>query len=382
MGSHRFYSFTLPLLIISSLFCLHARADDSGSVFFLDSPSHQYIRPRPSDSTLETDLMSLPEVGAAVSVLLGYAPSASLSADSSSKLNEVLVPNPFERPRAVFLLEVKGAEGSQHVVGSANDFFSNSLRSRVIYDKNEVDIHIPDEDELSVVSLNEPLSFNSNTEFSDKELNDFAFLLGGSYVANALKPLNGELTIPLTNGVQLKLHMSKKADGEFITSLLSLIRNIQREIELHQDLSGSVHKPAELMTGSFSGIKALLEQYGTDVAQQGMELFVTLISKIFDSLQTAHKGKIVGVIFFSESPNSESESILDVKIHSRPSSRWLEEKKGGPRSLIIAEVLFVRLTLAWLTGIILIVSTLLGIYFLLYMPITRDTLLYSNVKLD
>lgn len=75
-------------------------------------------------------------------------------------------------------------------------------------------------------------------------------------------------------------------------------------------------------------------------------------------------GKIVGVIFFSESPNSESEPILDVKIHSRPSPRWLEEKKGGPKSLIIAEVLLVRRTLAWLTGIILLVSTLLGVSFL------------------
>lgn len=33
--------------------------------------------------------------------------------------------------------------------------------------------------------------------------------MGGSYVANTLEALNGELTIPLANGDQLKLHMSK-----------------------------------------------------------------------------------------------------------------------------------------------------------------------------
>lgn len=33
--------------------------------------------------------------------------------------------------------------------------------------------------------------------------------MGGLYVANALKPLNGELTIPLAGGANLNLHMSK-----------------------------------------------------------------------------------------------------------------------------------------------------------------------------
>ena len=89
--------------------------------------------------------MLLSEVGAAVSVLLGFAPPATLSAAGSSKasvitsvinttsviplphsdpfalskflmsllqLNEILMPNPFNRPRAVFLLDVRGAEGS------------------------------------------------------------------------------------------------------------------------------------------------------------------------------------------------------------------------------------------------------------------------------
>lgn len=84
--------------------------------------------------------MALSEVGAAVSVLLGFAPPVTLSASSSLKvgklnlvvanllnikqivhhqysywlqLNEVLVPNPFDRPRSVVILEVTGAEGMQ-----------------------------------------------------------------------------------------------------------------------------------------------------------------------------------------------------------------------------------------------------------------------------
>lgn len=324
--------------------------------------------------------MSLMDVGAAMSVLLGFAPSPSLSAESSSKLNEVLVPNPFDRPRAVFLLEVKGVEG--YVAASDNDLFSNALRSRVIYNKNEVDIHLPDQDDLSVVSLDEFSSSNLDAGFSDKELNDFASWLGGLYLASPLKTFNGELSIPLKSGGELKLDMSKNEDREFVQSLFSLIRNIQRAIELHEDLSANVHNPAELMTGTFNGIKVLQEKYGIDgVARQGLELVATSVSKIFNSWQTAHKGQIVGVIFFEDSPSSE-ESTLNVKFTSQPAARQLQEKKTGPATIIIAEVLLVRRTLAWLTGIILLISTLLGTYFLLYMPITRDTLLYSNVKLD
>lgn len=74
-------------------------------------------------------------------------------------------------------------------------------------------------------------------------------------------------------------------------------------------------------------------------------------------------GQIVGVIFFKNSPSSEEDSILNVKFTSHPAPRILEERRSGPGALIIVEVLLVRRTLAWLTGIILLVSTLLGVSF-------------------
>lgn len=53
----------------------------------------------------------------------------------------------------------------------------------------------------------------------------------------------------------------QKVNREFIESLLSLIRNIQRAIELHQDLSGDTHNPAELITGSFNGIEVVISDF-------------------------------------------------------------------------------------------------------------------------
>jgi hypothetical protein len=37
--------------------------------------------------------------------------------------------------------------------------------------------------------------------------------MGGSYVADTLEPLDGELTIPLADGANMNLHMSKVYSG-------------------------------------------------------------------------------------------------------------------------------------------------------------------------
>lgn len=370
------------LLLIFSLLCIQSRAGASGSIFFLDSPTHPFLRPRSSDDAMKVDSVLLPEVGAAVSVLLGFAPSSTLSAASSSKLNEILLPNPFERPRSVLMLEVRGVEDPEVVVEHDNALFRSALKRDFFYGTDKAEILLPGDDKVSVVSLDERLSFDSNTNCTDKEISDFASWMGGLYVANALKPLNGELTIPLAGGANLNLHMSKKADTEFIASLLSLIHNIKRVIEMRQDLSGSMQNAAELLTGCFDGIKVLDEQYGpSGVAQQGVELLLTTLSKMFGSLQVAYKGQIVGVISFTGTPPS-SEKMLNVMFTSQPSARWLAETEDSPDLTAIMKIALVRKTLAWITGIILVASTLLGIYFLLNMPLTRDTLLYSNVKLD
>lgn len=354
-------SYKFTFLILLSLFLHHSTvADGTSSVFFIDNPSHRYIRSPSSDASSKISSMSLSEVGAAVSVLLGFAPPATLSSASSSKLNEVLVPNPFDRPGSVLILEVTGAEGVS----------IEALRSNVV-NENRADIQLPDADEVSLFSLDE---LKTDAEYSDKELSEFASWLSGSYV-------NGELTIPLEDEANLKFQLSKEADREFVTSLVSLTHKVQRAMETHQDLSGAVRRPSELISGKFDGLKALKEQYGAEGVVKGTKLFSIVMSKMFDSLTEAYKGQIVGVIVCNGKP-SVAESLFNVIFTSRPSARWLEETKASPNATAIAEIILVRRTVAWITGILLIIATLLGIYFLINMPLTRDTLLYSNVKLD
>lgn len=369
------FALILSLLSLQSLITVEA-----ASVVFLDSPTHKYLRSSSDPSALaETDSISLAELSASVSVLLGFAPPSTISAASSSKLNKVLAPNPFDRPHAVFALEVTGIEDSQFV-GTGN--FGSALKGKVLVGENKAHIQLPDEDGVSVISLNDLPGFDSDAVSSDNELLEFASFLGGSYASNEL-PLTGKLTVPSAGDANVIFDLSKKAEMEFINNLVSLLHKVERALVILEDLSGSRQKHAELITGTFDGIKVLREHYGSDsVVQKGVDLFALSIPKIFDYFQARYKGQIVGVIIHGEAPASESKTLLNVEIASRASPRWLEETKTSTNSTLVSEVMLVRKTIAWITGILLIIATLLGVYFLLNMPLTRDTLLYSNVKLD
>ncbi|XVE84771.1 hypothetical protein DITRI_Ditri17bG0039300 [Diplodiscus trichospermus] len=364
------------LFLISSLLFSYSWAEATGSVFFIDGSTHQFLRTQSTNDVVKSEPMLLSEVGAAVAVLLGFAPPITLSAAGSSKLNEVLIPNPFDRPRSVFVLAIDGV-GDHLVVDPKNDLFKKALRNNVDLGSSKLDIKLPDEEEVSVISLDKPLG-----DYTEEEINDFASWLGGSYAADAMKPLHGVLTIPLSDGDSVNLHMSKKVEREFVSKLFALSLNIRKAMEIHEDLSQSLHRRAELIIGSFDGIKDLQEQHVADgFDKQGMRLLLATLSKIFDSLQTAHEGQIVGVVVFNGVPQPESKTLINVMFTYHPTPRRLAETKSSHNTTLAAQVL-VRRTLAWITGVVLIIATLLGVYFLLNMPLTRDTLLYSNVKLD
>ncbi|XP_010488491.1 PREDICTED: uncharacterized protein LOC104766323 [Camelina sativa] len=360
------------VFVVSLLLTLNYRGEANGSVFFIDGSNNQYLRPRSSNEALP---MSPFEISAAVSALLGFAPSATLTADGSSKLNKILKPNPFERPQAAFVLEIAGADDALVGTNPSHSFLGNAIRSNIKSDSYKNDIELSDS-EVVVVSVNEPSS-----DVTDEDINDFASWLGGSYVAGSTEPLSGLLSISLAGGASVEFNLQKEAERKFVLNLLGLYQNIRRAVSVHDDLSHGIERTAELTVGRFGGIDALAQEYGQGMAKQGMSVLLATLSKLFELLETSHKGQIVGVIVLDERVNQVSENLLSIG-SSRSSARSMAEVEGIPRPAIIAQVLLVRLTLAWLTGIILLIATILGVYFLMYMPLTKDTLLYSNVKLD
>lgn len=94
-----------------------------------------------------------------------------------------------------------------------------------------------------------------------------------------------------------------------------------------------------------------------------------LYSCIMKLLNVCVAGKIVGVIISNNDPSSESGMLLDMT-HGLRISRLLEE--SGSTNSTDSEVLLVRRSLAWITGIILLVSTLIGVRILYLLPITKQ----------
>ncbi|KAJ4784998.1 Type 1 membrane protein-like [Rhynchospora pubera] len=358
------------LFVLFASLCLNARAESSGSVVFLEGSSGKYLRNQPLDSDGERTPISVSEVTGVASVLLGFAPDSSLAIESSSKLNNILTPNPFERPHAVFLLEVSGLDDVD---------YSKLQVQTVIKDKlvgSKGLMHLPGE-EVLVTKIEESLDGECNSACLDKEFTYLSNFLEGSY-SGSVATEDGKLALPLASGGALYLHVAKEAELHFASSLAALVRGINMGVEFHGDLAGTGFNPAELITGRFTGFKALIEEHGnSEILQQGVEIFQTTISKLFEILNRSYEGKIVGVLIY----NKES-GMVEVASSARI-SRWLEETSiSTDNSTTASEVKLVRRSLAWITGIILLISTLIGVCMLMNMPLTRDTLLYSNVKLD
>ncbi|KAG6513351.1 hypothetical protein ZIOFF_023675 [Zingiber officinale] len=122
--------------------------------------------------------------------------------------------------------------------GYMNNQNGNVFTSR-ISGSSKVTLEISGEDEVSVVPLNDPLDPECDAACLDKELTKLATWMGGSYVGTILS-LDGKLL---------------KADFQFAVNLVSLIRNVKKAMEIHEDLSRSTVKLSEIMMGHFTGIE-------------------------------------------------------------------------------------------------------------------------------
>ncbi|CAL5014214.1 unnamed protein product [Urochloa decumbens] len=286
--------------------------DREASAVFIDAASHRYLRDQPADD--QEASMSLNEVSAAISVLLGFAPPTSLPALSSSQLNKVLLPNPFDRPRAVFLVQIAGSDAS------ADSFVSeasSTLKTR-IEGANNAATGLTDKDELIIIHSDESLD-HTGSDLLDSELSSLANWLEGSYQKSS-----GKLVIPLESGNSLTLLLHKEADLEFVSSLASLLKTTERAIQAHEDFSGVI-SPAELSVCHFTGIKALQDEYAsTEIVKQGTEIVRRAVTKAFQSLDGAYKGKIVGLLMSTKESPSFLGSIIEAP-SSLHISRRLEE---------------------------------------------------------
>jgi hypothetical protein len=199
------------LLIVVPLFLTLASAapghgqghHGEASAVFIDAAPHRYLRDQQTDD--QGTSMSFNEVSAVVSVLLGFAPPAALAVLSSSQLNKLLIPNPFDRPRAVFLVQIAGSNASaDNFISEASSTFKTRIEGA-----NNAATGLTDKDELIIIRSDESLD-HPESGFLASELSSLANWLEGSYQKSS-----GKLVIPLESGNSLTLVLDKVS----ITSL-------------------------------------------------------------------------------------------------------------------------------------------------------------------
>lgn len=79
------------------------------------------------------------------------------------------------------------------------------------------------------------------------------------YVVIIFKKYRVCIFLHLKSWLHCNAFILQEADMEFVSSLASLLKTIERAIQVHEDFSG-VMNPAELLECHFTGIKVIVQQ--------------------------------------------------------------------------------------------------------------------------
>ncbi|EFJ31466.1 hypothetical protein SELMODRAFT_439773 [Selaginella moellendorffii] len=369
-------------LLASLILAGSASAEDGGSVFFVETgQGKDYLQ-----SGSQESVFSEADVAASVAVLLGVDPPVTMSEVSASKLERLLIPNVFHRPQRVVSLVIEGFDSGflqEKNVSQALGVKLAEHRGLSVKPKRAATKHLAGKP-VRLESLNHPVPENFDFFHLKRELQG---LFGPSSIevstednveeeAAEENAAEQELVILSVDGISLELDLFKRSDYLFVTDLLSLSTGVKRAISVHEELTT---KPdtAELFFGTFTGIKALKRERQDEDVSKASDIVLIAVAKLFQKLDTLTKGKLVGVVAFPGQNGHHLVREMIGKHYHSYRSRLLEQEKK-PQTV---EQLS-RRTLAASTTIILLIATLLGTCCLCYMPLTRDSLLYSGAKLD
>ncbi|KAG6550917.1 hypothetical protein Mapa_007532 [Marchantia paleacea] len=371
--AYSFVVMALAMIIFSASSSFGASKEvDLGKVLFLEGGQHGNLRDSKADH--QKVIFSEEDVAASVSVLLGVPPPVMISSDSSAKLDSVLSPSPFQRPGSVLALTIRGINLELLSAGEKKAIFGQSTtQQRLLSGSTRQEPFVLSGQEVNIESLNKNWVDQEEVEQGLEAMMTF---LGGVFKKNGDVV---ELTVTLEESVSISLDLSKRAHREFAVELMSL-SHFTKRAATSQDSRGT----AQLFMDTFSGVEAM------DNNLEASKIFLFAVAQVLD------RGQFVGVFVFppSTSVNESEQEIFQVKFPIR--SRSLDESSPSlgasssngdlskvDNTLIELEILYlVRSSLVVATTIILLIATLLGTCYLVGMPLTRDTLLYSGVKLD
>ncbi|KAI5079748.1 hypothetical protein GOP47_0005227 [Adiantum capillus-veneris] len=323
------------------------KGSELGSVSFLESTPGSYLRIAPSES-LQGDTFSVSDVSAATSVLLGSAPLPIISDESASKLNELLVPNPFHRPRAVLLLTLEQVKPwklrsiASEKKGTIGSIVAHHRELQVEVKTSTV---LLPEDAL-LLSLNTTVNEVSKSTIADTELKELALFLGGFYEASK-EPSTGVLSLELPDGDMVTLDLEKEEHRSLVLKLSAFFHHVQAAAQTLDSPSGV------LVVGTLTVSKDLYEASDSSITSTDASgLLHLVVAKVFAHLDRVLNGGLVAVVIYAQKQS------LDVKFNSGPLRLQLLQTSSDTTA-VVAEVL-TETIIAYITGILVIVALIIG----------------------
>jgi hypothetical protein len=224
-----------------------------------------------------------------------------------------------------------------------------------------------------------------HAEISEQDFQAEFVFMSASYNLDGVSKTVTTVSWDMSNGETFSLDITKSADRLFFKELMDIFRNMQRAISSQQAVD--LEQPANLYFGNFNGIEELRKAYGSgDQIQLASKFVLYAMNQALQFLQDNYSDKLVGVFTFAESSN-DFEIIV-----SERRARFLQDADaavavpaGSPGNETTPEQMALQLgnrAVVFFTVIIFLVALLLSTCCMFTMPVTRDSLLYSGLKLD
>ncbi|KAG0568295.1 hypothetical protein KC19_6G010200 [Ceratodon purpureus] len=371
----------VALLFVRLIAASSLQAD--GSVIFVDSSvGPEYLRRTPA---AEKEVFSYDDVATSLAVLLGVVPGVSIDENVAAKVDSVVSPNPFQRPRAVISLNIGGVESDLINNGETLDSLGLKLYQQRAFVAKDSHVSQISGDGLNLRLLTNLDAVDLNAEISEQDFQAEFVFMSASYNLDGDSKTVTTVSWDMSNGETFTLDTTKTADRLFFKELMGIFRNMQRAVSSQQPID--LEEPANLYFGNFNGIEELRKAYGSGHQTQLASKFVLYaMNQALQFLQDNYNDKLVGVFTFTKSSND-----FEITVSERR-ARFLQDADaaiaaptGSPGNETYPEQMALHLgnqAVVFFTVLILLLALVLSTCCMFTMPLTRDSLLYSGLKLD
>eukprot|EP01026_Neomeris_dumetosa_P065342 TRINITY_DN626_c0_g1_i4.p1 TRINITY_DN626_c0_g1~~TRINITY_DN626_c0_g1_i4.p1 ORF type:complete len:382 (-),score=48.65 TRINITY_DN626_c0_g1_i4:259-1332(-) len=337
-------------------------------VVFIDNKQGKYFTPSQTQTHISPDGFVT-----SLASLLTLSPRYYVGSRVSQEIEALLTGDVFERPAVNVLFRVAGIqqENFTSLIGkevSRPATFLTMTGETYQVPKAE-DFKLLTEPKSSLVGVLEytQLPDSCGAECLESALQELAPKIGATYVPAGKPVFTGKLSFK--NGVELNLAYS--AD-RFWAGEVAALYYMTKQIA-DSSVSG-LHTRSQLIEGSFSSLKNLVNEYGGESQQVKVACvaFLDVFDVLLDMLDKAYEGRVSAqLVFLGDSSLQEVEALSVVK-------RKLLKKKAPE----LYDLQWTAQAIAIASFVVMVYFLAAGLYCLCCMKFTQDTLLYSRAKVE